>query len=398
MSPSGALQQVDDRIAALQTAMTEVEEALVDLDGDEYRRLLSTAPLTGDTAARWAVADAQIKQTWKWFLAIKDWMGAIVERRGTKSSVPPDILERLTDELARSPSDILPGTPGPGSTSEAPSRTVEQQLAAISAANEQAHSLVGRIAAIWEQTATKLGALESDAGAIEQEAAQGGLRAPNDIAVAKRLLDEVRKRCSGDPLSLESVADPTTEVAAGLQRARAEVEASIEARRTFSQEAAAALSRVQAALAELHSARRREAESAAKVSGSTSLAGIDRAAASLQQLLDEIQALQAGGAPVDPVRELTALRARLGPALDAARGLAAGGGASLAQRNELRGRLDAYHAKALALGRAEDSGLDGIYRQARDALFTAPCDLQHCESLVLAYQRELTSTRRAVDA
>ena len=302
------------------------------------------------------------------------------------------------DELARSPSDILPGTPGPGSTSEAPSRTVEQQLAAISAANEQAHSLVGRIAAIWEQTAAKLGALESDAGAIEQEAAQGGLRAPNDIAVAKRLLEEVRKRCSGDPLSLEGVANPTTEVAAGLQRARAEVETSIEARRTFSQEAAAALSRVQAALAELHSARQREAESAAKVSGSTSLAGIDRAAASLQQLLDEIQALQAGVAPADPVRELTALRAGLGPALDAARGLAAGGGASLAQRNELRGRLDAYHAKALALGRAEDTALDGLYRQARDALFTAPCDLQHCESLVLAYQRELTSAPRAVDA
>jgi hypothetical protein len=378
--------------------MTEVEEALVDLDGNEYRRMLSTTPLTGDTATRWAVADAQIKQTWTWFLAIKDWMGAIVERRGTKSSLPPDIIDRLTSELARSPADILPGGPGLGSTSAAPSRTVEQQLAALSAANERVGNIVGRIAAIWEQTAPKLGALKTEAGAIEQEAAQGGLRAPNDIAVATRLLEEVRKRCSGDPLSLEGVGDPTTEVAAGLKRARAEVEAAIEARRSFAQEATAALSRVQAALAELRSAHQREAESAAKVSGSTSLAEIDRAAGSLQQLVDEIQALLTGLAPADPVRELTALRARLGPALDAAHGLAAGGGASLAQRNELRGRLDAYHAKALALGRAEDAGLDGLYRQARDALFSAPCDLQHCESLVLAYQRELTSAPRVVDA
>ena len=47
----------------------------------------------------------------------------------------------------------------------------------------------------------------------------------------------------------------------------------------------------------------------------------------------------------------------------------------MANGDELRGLLGAYKAKAARLGAAEDPGLAERYDQARDLLWTAPCDL-----------------------
>jgi hypothetical protein len=61
----------------------------------------------------------------------------------------------------------------------------------------------------------------------------------------------------------------------------------------------------------------------------------------------------------------------------------------VARRNELRGRLDAYRAKAAARGLAEDEQLTVHYGQAHDLLFTAPCDLRASTRAVYAYQQTL---------
>jgi len=61
--------------------------------------------------------------------------------------------------------------------------------------------------------------------------------------------------------------------------------------------------------------------------------------------------------------------------------------AAMANRDELRGLLGAYKAKAARLGGAEDPGLAERYDQARDLLWTAPCDLAAAAAAVAAYQR-----------
>src|SRR5690606_36346842 len=48
----------------------------------------------------------------------------------------------------------------------------------------------------------------------------------------------------------------------------------------------------------------------------------------------------------------------------------------LDRRAELRGRLEAYRAKAARLGKDEDERLAALYGAARDVLWTAPCDLR----------------------
>ncbi len=61
----------------------------------------------------------------------------------------------------------------------------------------------------------------------------------------------------------------------------------------------------------------------------------------------------------------------------------------LARRAELRGRLEAYRAKAVARGLAEDARLAGLFAQAHDLLYTAPCDLRAATRAVHAYQTSL---------
>ena len=61
--------------------------------------------------------------------------------------------------------------------------------------------------------------------------------------------------------------------------------------------------------------------------------------------------------------------------------------ALLDRREELRGLLDAYQARAARLGGAEDTDLDARYARARDLLWTAPCDLPAATAAVTGYQQ-----------
>ena len=60
--------------------------------------------------------------------------------------------------------------------------------------------------------------------------------------------------------------------------------------------------------------------------------------------------------------------------------------APLAVRAELRGRLDAYKAKAARHGTVDDPLLVERYDQARRLLWSAPCDLRTAEHAVRRYQ------------
>jgi len=60
---------------------------------------------------------------------------------------------------------------------------------------------------------------------------------------------------------------------------------------------------------------------------------------------------------------------------------------TLSRRDELRGLLGAYQAKAARLGAAEDPGLTERYNYARGLLWTAPCDLAAAANAVTGYQQ-----------
>ncbi|MEQ4300265.1 hypothetical protein ABNF97_02525 [Plantactinospora sp. B6F1] len=172
-------------------------------------------------------------------------------------------------------------------------------------------------------------------------------------ALAGRLADltEVRDGYPGRIVRLASALDELTTAAAGTARAHALARAKIAASALpdLPPDPAPALRAQLAQLGQLHRERR------------------------WSQLGTELAALERGVADA---------RRRLASSYEAADGL-------LLRRAELRGRLDAYRAKAGRLGLIEHLELSARYRQASDLLYTSPCDLSAATRAVVAYQRHL---------
>ena len=66
--------------------------------------------------------------------------------------------------------------------------------------------------------------------------------------------------------------------------------------------------------------------------------------------------------------------------------------ARLREREQLRGRLDAYSAQAHAFGLDEDPAVTEAHDRAEAALFTAPTDLDAASELVFRYQQLVSDT------
>jgi hypothetical protein len=63
------------------------------------------------------------------------------------------------------------------------------------------------------------------------------------------------------------------------------------------------------------------------------------------------------------------------------------------RRNQLRGKLKGYQAMANRLGICEDAEVDRRYTEARDLLWTKPCDLAAATQAVNTYQHAVTDRR-----
>lgn len=57
--------------------------------------------------------------------------------------------------------------------------------------------------------------------------------------------------------------------------------------------------------------------------------------------------------------------------------------------SRLRGRFEAYRAKSVRLGRAEEPRLLALADEVRELLWTRPCDLGAATRALAAYQRAL---------
>jgi len=109
--------------------------------------------------------------------------------------------------------------------------------------------------------------------------------------------------------------------------------------------------------------------------------------ADLSGRLDGLGSMLADGRWTRLASELDLLDRELATATAGFKGAERAVVAAMAKRDELRGLLGAYKAKAARLGAAEDAGLAERYDQARDLLWTAPCDLAAAEAAVAGYQQ-----------
>jgi hypothetical protein len=207
------------------------------------------------------------------------------------------------------------------------------------------------------------------------------------IDEADRRLGRFTAALATDPLGVEE--RELTAVRDLIARADAERTSVAELKETLTQR----LSDAHALAAELAEAQRAAETAAEKAADRFREQDILRVRGTdLRPDLAAVDALAAAGqwALISPRLADWSRRAR--ERLTALRHAAAHNDGLLVTRNELRGRLDAYRAKALRRGLGEDSRLTPLADAAHLALYSAPCDLDAARVAVNAYQDALTAT------
>ena len=403
----------DQAAAAVKAAVAErdtIQANLLELDSSFGKQLLAGAELTGDTKRRWDATAATLSTLWQIYSAYS----AVVDQAAEAASrhLGPRELAAVT-ALLTGRSVQLASAPAPLAGRDlADSGREELTLATAVARMRGAFAAVTEVVSaaeqVWTEMAGHLDSIGAELARLAPQAATLGDEAlTGNLAAAQGKLARLRDTLNSDPLSLwrggsgpgqagpgggavdTSGADRLAErVSAAATRVDELVRLRDEAHQrvaALTAAAAAARSAREDAVAAWQQAATKIAAEAlppapadlADLSGR--LAGLDTllAAGRWTRLGSELDLLD---------RELAAATARF---KEAERTVVA----AMDKRDELRGLLGAYKAKAARLGGVEDAALAERYDQARNLLWTAPCDLAAAEAAVTGYQQAVLGMR-----
>jgi hypothetical protein len=253
---------------------------------------------------------------------------------------------------------------------------------------------------VWNEMTGRLDAVTAElARATPLASSLGDEALTGNLAAAESKLARLRDTLSSDPLSLcLGSPDPKTGQAARVDTSGAD---------RLRERVAAAATRVDELVRLRDDARQRVDE--VKTAAATARAASEDAAtawqraaariapaalpaeppgfADLSARLADLDMLVTAGrwtrlsSELDQIdRELAEATTRFRDAEQALAGV-------VSRRDELRGLLGAYQAKAARLGAAEDPALTERYERAHGLLWTAPCDLAAAADAVTGYQR-----------
>jgi hypothetical protein len=395
----------DQAAAAVAAAVAErdtIQGNLLDLDGSFGKRLLAGARLSGETGRRWEAVTAAMTTLWETFTAysaVVDSAAEIVvggKLSAAKLTELDTLLNGASVRLARASSAVARGDlTGKAETELTPAAAVREMRRAFA----DIADVVAAAENVWNAIADQLQQVAADLATARQRT--DGLADPgltDALAQAEAELGQLRDVLNTDPLALWHGGQGNLGQRGGrVDTARLD---------RLRQRAAAAVSKADemAALRD-HADQRISAVattvSAAREAWQDAMAARERAAAKiaaaalpqppevrgLADRLTELNALKAAGRWPRLASELDLLEGQAEAAAKGCRDAERQSTELMNRRDELRGLLDAYQARAAKLGGAEDSELEARYDRARDLLWTAPCDLSAAADAVTGYQQ-----------
>lgn len=404
MSPAAAMTREAAAAAAAAAAAQRdaIQASLLELDASLGRRILAGAALTGQSRQQWARAEAELTALWETFTAysaVVDRAAGLAAGRGSaRLAELAGLLAGPSVQLARPP-----GEPARRELAAGPAAgvTLAAAVTAMTRAYAAARDVCAAAEAIWAEVAD--GAAEAGA-ALEEAARRGGGLADADLAAAlgaaREQLAGLRATLNADPLALGPAGQPASPGAAALASLRAQV-AHVTARTAELaglrehglRRIAAAREHAAAAAAAWQDAADARQRAAARIAGAdpAPLPGPD----GLDRRVEAVTALHAAGRWTRLAAELTGLERDTAAAARRYAEAEAAAAALLDRRAALRGLLEAYQAKAGALGGAESEQLAVLHARARDALWTAPCDLAAAAAAVTSYQQAVLALEPA---
>ena len=397
----------DQAGAAVKAAVAErdaIQANLLELDSSFGKQLLAGAELTGDTKRRWDATAATLATLWQVYSAYS----AVVDQAAEAATghLGTRELAALTALLTGRSVQLASGPAPLAGRDLADSGREDLTMATAVARMRGAFAAVTEVVAaaeqVWTEVAGRLDAAGAELARVTSLAATLGDEAlTGDLAAVQGKLARLRDTLNSDPLALwlgrsgprRSEQDGTAVDTSGADRLQQEIAAAatrVDELVRLRDDARQRIAGVTAAAATARSAREDAVaawrQAAAKIAAGA-LPPEPAGLADLSARLAGLDPLLASGRLTRLASELDLLDRELATATAAFKEAERAVVAAMAKRDELRGLLGAYKAKAARLGGAEDPGLAERYDQARDLLWTAPCDLAAAEAAVAAYQQ-----------
>jgi hypothetical protein len=388
--------------AVVQAAVAErdaIQANLLELDGSFGKRLLEGATLSGQTERRWEVTAASLASLWLVYSAYS----AVIDRaaEAVGGHLGPRELASITN-LLTGPSIQLAAGPAPlagrdVADSGREELTVVAAVTRMRRAFGQITEVVSAAEQVWNEMTGKLDAVAAELARVKPLAASLADEAlTGNLAAAQSKLARLRGTLSSDPLSLWQ--DGSGPAAGTVDTSAAD---------RLQDRVAAAVTRVDELVrlrddAQERIAGTRAAAAAARAACEDAAAAWQRAAtkidaaalpaqppdlADLTIRLADLDTLLAAGRWTRLASELDEIDRDIAVATQLFHDAERTAATVLSTRDELRGLLRAYQAKAARLGAAEDPGLTERYDRARGLLWTAPCDLAAAADAVTGYQQ-----------
>ena len=395
--PELTRQQADAELARLDAERAAISAALVELDSHPGNRVLDAAGPRGETLRRWGTAKAALASLHEQFDAYRQALDQAHELRSRREfGALTELLHGESIELSHT------AVPLQRRSLTGPSAVVERVgfgtvVDRMNAAFTQVSAVVADAEAKWSLIVGRLDAAQEQVR--RAQALAGPLRLPEtDRSLAAELagldadVSTLRDRLASDPLS---VPDSAGELFAPRASAIVDRLSAIAAVRDGFVE------RLAAARAGLDQLRAAEAD--AKKTRDTVLVKIaesalppitDRSAALLTRL-DGLAALGESGSWRQLADELPEFEREAASTIEQVLTERDAIGSLLSRRDELRGRLDAYRAKAAGIGHSEDRELERLFDTAHELLWTAPCDLAAATRALARFQQAVSAKEGA---
>ena len=387
----------DQAAAAVKAAVAErdaIQANLLELDSSFGKQLLAGAELTGDTKRRWDATAAALATLWQVFSAYS----AVVDQAAEAAArhLGPRELAAISGLLTGRSVQLASGpAPLAGRDLADPGHedlTLATAVARMRGAFRSVTEVVSAAEHVWTEVAGRLDAVGAELARVTPLAAALGDEAlTGNLTAAQGKLARLRDTLNSDPLALWQPGGTVDTSGADRLAERVTAAASrVDELARLRDEAHQRVAAVAAAAAAARSAREDAVAAWQQAAAKIAAGALPPPPADLADLsgrLDGLGSMLADGRWTRLASELDLLDRELATATAGFKGAERAVVAAMAKRDELRGLLGAYKAKAARLGAAEDAGLAERYDQARDLLWTAPCDLAAAEAAVAGYQQ-----------
>lgn len=390
--PPMSREGIDHALNRVRGEVDRISLNLADLDRHAVYRLLRDAELSGGTRSRWEATDVHVHRLWLIHAAFESVVEHAANLRESGVADPQDELTRLLmGESVTLPLAEVPLNERGLLDPDTENITLAEAIARMTADYEAITEVVSAVETAWDALHPRLA--ELDAMWQEVGTLADMVEVPDDEYEDLRAeLERVGNTVRRDPLAL--VADGGVDTSgldrlrSVLDRTRGELRDALRMRDAYDEN----VSRLRSAIDDVEKVVLRSRELRLRVVAKIS----SPAAVDVPDPVPELRAVIAEMDELRSRRRWRALGVRLGELQrsvhecgDDARDRERNLGGLLQRRAELRGRLDAFRARAVRLGLAEHERLVEPHGRAHWELWNAPCDLRAATVALSAYQRAL---------